>query len=172
MIVRNRIWEELKQAKANIICLQRYTDRGRRKSRIINSIIIIIATIGAFGGTYNKWIAIIGSFIVAMGAIIKSILPNITQTEQELSELDRLMDFYSKYMNKLEKLWYDFDKEIFPESEAISRLFEMKDDESDKYSFMNKGVRSISKKEQEKIDKECVEYINRVYFLKEESNEN
>jgi len=47
MIVRNRFWEELKQAKTNIICLQRYTDKRRKSSRIFNSLIIIFASSGA-----------------------------------------------------------------------------------------------------------------------------
>ncbi|MDR0682043.1 MAG: hypothetical protein LBG15_09390 [Dysgonamonadaceae bacterium] len=168
MIARNRVWEELKQAKANIICLQHYTDKGRKKLRRIDSAIIILASIGSFGGFYNKWIAIILSGLVAIGAVLKTILPNVTQSEQELSELDRLMDFYSKYMNRIERLWYMYDNGNTTEDEMIHKLFEMKEEECDKYSLINKGIRSISKKEQEKIDKECIEYINRVYFLKSE----
>ena len=33
MICRNRIWEELKLAKANIICIQKYTDKRRGYNR-------------------------------------------------------------------------------------------------------------------------------------------
>lgn len=34
MIPQNRIWEEMKQAKANIICLKRYTDSKRKWLRM------------------------------------------------------------------------------------------------------------------------------------------
>jgi hypothetical protein len=141
MIARNRIWEELKQAKANIICLQRYTDRARKKLRLIDS-----------------------------SSILKAILPNITQSEQELCELDRLLDFYSKYMNRLERLWYEYNEENILENDMIHKLFEMKEDECDKYSLLNKGIRTISKKEQKKINEESENYINSVYFLKSEEN--
>jgi hypothetical protein len=171
MIARNRIWEELKQAKANIICLQRYTDKGRKKLRAVDSLIIACATTGALGGTYNKWIAIIGAGLVALGSILKAILPNITQSEQELSELDRLIDFYSKYMNKLEQLWYECNQDVTQEDKMIRRLFELKDEECDKYSLLNKGIRGISKKEQCEIDKKSSEYINRVYFKIEEDED-
>ena len=37
MIARNRMWEELKQAKINILCLQKYTDRRRAYNRYYNA---------------------------------------------------------------------------------------------------------------------------------------
>jgi hypothetical protein len=89
MTGRNRIWEELKQAKANIICLQRYTGRSRKRLRCVNALIITCATLGSMGGMYSKWIAIAGAGLVATGSVLKTLLPNITQSEQELSELDR-----------------------------------------------------------------------------------
>jgi hypothetical protein len=172
MIARNRIWRELKQAKSNITCLQRYTDRGRKRLRIFDSAIILLSTAGALGSSVSGiiWIAVAASGLIALGSILKSILPNVTQSEQELSELDRLMDFYSKYMNDLESLWYGYDKENIDERTMIMRLFEMKKDEADKYSALNKGIRSISKKEQVEINKESENYINEVYF-KVEKNE-
>jgi len=172
MIARNRIWEEMKQAKSNIICLQKYTDKGRRNLRIFNVLIITLPTLGALcGGIFDNIIyAITGASATALTAALKSILPNLTQSEQELSELDRLMDFYSKYMNNLEKLWYNYDKDFITEKEMINKLFEIKEDECDRYSLLNKGVRSISKKEKYTIENDCTEYINRVYFIKTDEN--
>ena len=171
MIARNRIWEELKQSKANITCIQRYTDRGRCLLRGIDSVIIVFSVGGALGSLYNINIAIFGVSLVALTSIIKTALSSIAQSEQEFSELDRLMDFYSKYMNKLERIWYDFDNDLITESEMIHLLFDLKETECDKYSLLNKLIRSISKKEQNKIDEESIEYINRVYFIKSKGNE-
>jgi len=166
MIARNRIWEELKQAKANIICLQKYTDRGRRMLRSIDSIIIASSTIGALGSLIDGRVAIFGVSFVALTSILKTALSGIYQSEQEFSELDRLMDFYSKYMNKLERLWYDFNENIITENEMIHSLFDMKEEESNRYSLLNKLIRSISEKEQRKIYLESEDYINKVYFNK------
>jgi hypothetical protein len=173
MIARNRIWEELKQAKTNIICLQRYTDRGRRRLRWFNMAVIIIPMFGSLaGGILNSiLIAITGASLTALVAAIKAILPNLIQSDQELSELDRLMDFYSKYMNKLEQIWYQYNTKIITEPEMIKLLFAAKEEETDKYSLLNKGIRSISKSEQEKINNISIEYIDRVYFTKLETNE-
>jgi hypothetical protein len=133
---------------------------------MFNAIIIVSASTGALGGIYSKWIAVAGATMAAIGTVVKELLPNIAQSEQELAELDRLIDFYSKYMNRLEILWYDFDNQIISEEKMIHSLFEMKDEECNKYSLMNKGIRSISKKEQNEIDNMSTEYINRVYNSK------
>ena len=173
MIVRNRIWVELKQAKANIICLQRYTDRGRRRLRSYSTLLILLPTISAVvgGATNCLLITVVGASITAIVAALKSLLPHLIQTDQELSELDRLMDFYSKYMNKLERIWYELYNDFIPEKEAIGRLFIMKEEEADKYSTLNRGIRSISKKEQDEIDKRAAEYIDEVYFKKTKDSE-
>ena len=71
-------------------------------------------------------------------------------------------------MNSLEKIWYDFDHDITNEKETMTRFFKLKETECDKESAYNRGVRYISKKMQNEIDAEAIEYINRVYFEKEE----
>ena len=171
LVARNRIWEELKYARSNIICIQRYTDNMRRRARAVNAFVVFCSVGGSLGGSWNKWAAVIGASLVAVASIIKSLLPNFIQSEQELSELDRLLDFYSKYMNNLERLWYEYDTNTIDEKTAMSRLFSLKEDECDKYSVLNKGVRNISEEEQKKIDQRCTDYINRTYFTKETENE-
>jgi len=171
MIVRQRIWEELRFAKASIICLQRYTDKSRRKSRIFNSLVILFASTGAISGAFKQWdVSIVASSLVALSTILKTLMPNFLNSEKELSDLDRLMDFYSVYFNDLEKVWYinenrnDDDSNCINESEIMERFFNLKNNESDKFSALNRGVRTISKKEMEAINQEAREYVNRVYF--------
>ena len=81
---------------------------------------------------------------------------------------DVLSDFYVRYMNSLEKIWYDNENNYADEKETMDRFFELKETECDKESAYNRGVRNISKKMQREIDAEAEEYINRVYFEKTE----
>lgn len=168
MIARNRIWEELKQAKANILGLQKYTDKQRSYNRWYNGILAFTASVGALGYSINEIIPFITSIIIGITSIAKSILPNFLQSAQDLSELDVLSDFYVRYMNSLEKIWYDYDNNYADEKETMDRFFELKETECDKESAYNRGVRNISKKMQREIDAEAEEYINRVYFSKTE----
>ena len=168
MIARNRIWEELKQAKANILGLQKYTDKQRSYNRWYNGILAFTASVGALGYSINEIIPFITSIIIGITSIAKSILPNFLQSAQDLSELDVLSDFYVRYMNSLEKIWYDNENNYADEKETMDRFFELKETECDKESAYNRGVRNISKKMQREIDAEAEEYINRVYFQKTE----
>lgn len=168
MIARNRIWEELKQAKANILGLQKYTDKQRSYNRWYNGILAFTASVGALGYSINEIIPFITSIIIGITSIAKSILPNFLQSAQDLSELDILSDFYVRYMNSLEKIWYDNENNYADEKETMDRFFELKETECDKESAYNRGVRNISKKMQREIDAEAEEYINRVYFEKTE----
>jgi hypothetical protein len=173
MIVKDKLWEDLRQAKANIICIQRYTDRGRKYSRAFNASIILIASIGTISGLFvDETIALWASAAVALSSILKTLLPSLIQSEQELSELDRLADYYSKFLNATEKIWYEFFHKFITEEEAMKRFFGLKEDECDKASTLNRLVRSISKKEQEKINERAGEYVNRVYFGRSQQSNN
>ncbi|HJC94106.1 MAG TPA: hypothetical protein H9752_07910 [Candidatus Phocaeicola excrementigallinarum] len=166
MISRNRIWEELKQAKANIICIEKYTDRRRGYNRYYNAFIAITASAGALGSLINEYVPLASSMAIGFGSIVKSVFPNFIQGESELSSLDVLADFYNKYMNELESIWYRFDKDIITEKEAMEEFFQLKETECDKQSQMNRLIRNISKRFQKEIDEIAEKYINAVYFEK------
>ncbi|MBM6656070.1 hypothetical protein H6B28_12380 [Bacteroides mediterraneensis] len=166
MICRNRIWEELKQAKANIICIQKYTDKRRGYNRAYNGFVAITASAGALGTLLNDKVPFFASMLIGFVSIIKSVLPNFVQGESELSSLDVLADFYNRYMNSLENIWYRFDHDIIDEKQAMDEFFKLKETECDKMSQMNRLVRNISTRFQRKIDEQAKEYINRVYYEK------
>lgn len=172
MICRNRIWEELKQAKANIICIQKYTDKRRGYNRAYNGFVAITASAGALGTLLNDKVPFVASMLIGFVSIIKSVLPNFVQGESELSSLDVLADFYNKYMNSLENIWYRFDHDIIDEEQAMDEFFKLKETECDKMSQMNRLVRNISKRFQRKIDEEAATYINRVYYEKKPEEQN
>ena len=170
MDARCRIWEEIKQAKANIICIQKYVDRKRKQNRRFSCAIAILASIGAIGNPLWDKIPLIASILIAFLSISKSIKSNLMQPDADLMPLDSLHVFYLKYINSLEKIWYNFDKRHKNEEETMTEFFVLKTTECDKEAILNKGVRNISKKMQKEIDEEVTEYINRIY-LKESDNE-
>ncbi|WP_294455720.1 hypothetical protein [uncultured Bacteroides sp.] len=167
MICRNRIWEELKQAKANIICIQKYTDKRRAYNRWYNFLIALTASVGALGSIFNVNIPLFTSIGIAFASIAKSVFPHFLQNETELSSLDLLADFYNKYMNSLENIWYKFYHNIISEENAMKEFFELKETECEKQSQLNRLVRNISKNLQRKIDEDSTLYINSVYFEKD-----
>ncbi len=172
MIVRNRIWEELKQAYVHVLCIQRYNDRHRRWNRQYELFLAIVASIGVFSRLFDEslqaaWYALLG---VAAISTIKNVAPHVLQKEEELSTLDKMSDFYIAYMSELEKLFYQLDNQIIEEQTIAEKFFKLKKTECDKQSVINKLIHKVGKKEQRKLDQISEEYINEVYFNKYEIN--
>lgn len=166
MIIRNRIFEEIKQSEAYILGLQKYTDKMRKRNRIYQTLLACSSCIGTLGAFISLYIPAATSILATMGVMAKQIIPNLLQDEKELSELDRLMNFYINYLTTIELIWYDLEKEIVDEDEAAHRFLNLKKTEGDKPSIYNKYVYYISQKMQTEIDNESQKYVDRIYYSK------
>ena len=164
MEVRNKIWEEFKQAKANVICIRRYNSLQRQLNCIYQIFIAVCAAVGTFSFGFSDKIPFIALLSIAIVSLVKAIFPQILQPEQELCELDGIMDYYNSFMNQLEKFFYELDKEQKTEDEVMAELFMLKEDECKKQSKINKFIRWIPKRMQKKIDAEVQTYIDEVYY--------
>lgn len=164
MVVRNKIWEEIKQAYANVLCLRWYTDKQRKYERWYQMFIALVASGGTFGYLIDSKFPLVSSVIIAFVAVAKSLFPNFLQPERELCFLDGLMDFYNKYMIDMESLLYNSDKEKLSEEDSFERMYCLKSEETVKLSLMNKLVRSIPEKLHRRFIEEADRYIKRVYY--------
>lgn len=164
MEVRNKIWEEFKQAKANVVCIRRYNSLQRQLNSIYQIFIAVCAAVGTFSFGFSNKIPFIALLSIAIVSLVKAIFPQILQPEQELCELDGMMDYYNSFMNKLERFFYELDKQQKTDDEVMKELFSLKDEECLKESKMNKLIRWIPKRMQKKIDAEVQTYIDEVYY--------
>lgn len=164
MEVRNKIWEEFKQAKANVVCIRRYNSLQRQLNSIYQIFIAVCAAVGTFSFGFSDKIPFIALLSIAIVSLIKAIFPQILQPEQELCELDGMMDYYNSFMNKLERFFYELDKQQKTDDEVMMELFTLKDEECLKESKMNKLIRWIPKRMQKKVDAEVQTYIDEVYY--------
>ena len=171
MEVRNKIWEEIKQAKSNAICIRRYNSLQRQLNCLYNVFIATAATIGTISTRFNMELSIYALVSIAFVSLVKSIFPQILQPEQELCNLDALMDYYNSFANKLEYLFYQFDEDKITEEEVVEKLFNMKYEECNKQSQMNKLIRFIPWYIQNDVDKEIKIYLDEVYYDKYEHDE-
>lgn len=164
MVVRNKIWEEIKQAYANVLCLRWYTDKQRKYERWYHMFIALVASGGTFGYLINSYFPLVSSGVIAFVTVAKSLFPYFLQPERELCILDGLMDYYNKYMIEMESLLYNSDKEKLSEEETFNQMCHLKSDETVKQSSMNKFVRSIPEKRHQRFIEEADRYIKRVYY--------
>lgn len=164
MEVRNKIWEEFKQAKANVVCIRRYNSLQRQLNSIYQIFIAVCAAVGTFSFGFSDKIPFIALLSIAIVSLVKAIFPQILQPEQELCELDGMMDYYNSFMNKLERFFYELDKQQKTDDEVMKELFSLKDEECLKESKMNKLIRWIPKRMQKNVDAEVQTYIDEVYY--------
>lgn len=171
MVVRNKIWEELKQAHANVLCIQWYNNKQRKQERYYQAFIAVTASAGTFGFLINHLAPLYSTIAIAFVSIVKSLYPQFLQPEKELCILDGLMDYYNEYMVDMERLFYKFDHDKMSEDETFDEMYKLKIVECSKLSLLNKFVRYIPEKRKKIIEDKSSEYINRVYFNIYESDE-
>lgn len=164
MVIKNKIWEEMKQAHANVLCVKWYTDKQRKHERYCQMFIALVASGGTFGYLLNEIAPLISSSIIAFVSVVKALFPHFIQPEKELCILDGLMDYYNGYMTELEHLYFRYETEDISDKEIEEFLYHLKKEEGGKQSTFNRLVRSIPQKRHEKIIKESETYINRVYY--------
>lgn len=172
MEVRNKIWEEFKQAKANVVCIRHYTSLQRQLNCIYQVFIAATATIGTVVSGFHAEASVYALGAIAIVSLTKAIFPQIIQPEQDLCALDELMDYYNSFMNKMEVFFYQLDQEQKSDDEIMKDLFVLKEKECKKESQMNKLIRWIPHYMQRKIDEEVIRYIKQVHFnIYENDNE-
>lgn len=164
MEVRNKLWEEFKQVKANVVCIRRYNSVQRQLNSIYQIFIAVCAAVGTFSFGFSDRIPFFALLSIAIVSLVKAIFPQIIQPEQELCELDGIMDYYNSFMNKMEVFFYQLDKDLKNDDEVIQELFVLKEDECNKKSKMNRLIRWIPKRMQKKVDAEVQTYIEEVYY--------
>ena len=164
MEVLNKLWEEFKQAKANVVCIRRYNSVQRQLNSIYQIFIAVCAAVGTFSFGFSDRIPFFALLSIAIVSLVKAIFPQIIQPEQELCELDGIMDYYNSFMNKMEVFFYQLDKDLKNDDEVIQELFVLKEDECNKKSKMNRLIRWIPKRMQKKVDAEVQTYIEEVYY--------
>lgn len=164
MEVRNKIWEEFKQAKANVVCIRRYNSIQRQMNCLYQVFIAASAAIGTVASAFNIQASVYALGAIAIVSLAKAIFPEILQQEKELCELDGIMDYYNSFLNKLEVFFYQLDKEQKTDDEVMMELFILKETECKKQSQLNRLIRLIPKWLQNKVDKEVDTYIKEVYY--------
>ena len=104
-MIRQEIWEEMKKAKTyQLICLY-YVDKKRKFNRNYNMCIIGVAALGAPTFFISHWCAFVTTIAASVLEVIKSFIPAVCQSEEELSKIDGLAIYFGETLQKVEGLW-------------------------------------------------------------------
>jgi|LAHS01.1.fsa_nt_gb hypothetical protein len=162
--IRQQIWEEMKTSKTYIICCRSYTSNMRKKNRRFQFIIILLTTLGAFGFFLNEWCAFASSLIPVFGELVKKLIPQMSQPEEELGKLDSIASEFEETLYELIPLWNRHEDGSVNDEQANIELPKIIKGQSDKKDIMNKLVRKISKKEELAYQEAADEFLTRNFY--------
>lgn len=161
--MRNRLWNELCQAKHNSrYCISLLAHR-RKVVNWFAMIILIFSGAGIMGWPFWKELPLVSCVIISVIQLLRLLQPHFMPTERQLDKLDSVVDFYFDYYNKLEKLWFDYENDRKSEEDIQTQFYEIKDSEKPINKIINEIVKSTNKKIQQKCDNEVRAYLSTVF---------
>lgn len=164
-MIRQEIWEEMKKAKTYQLSCLYYVDKKRKFNRNYNLCIIGVSTIGAPTFFISHWCAFVTTIAASILEVIKSFIPAVCQSEEELSKIDGLSIYFGESLKKLEELWNIYENTGVPDKPSLSReLSKVLKKSPEKETLMNKLIHSLNENEDEKIRNQADEYLIQKFY--------
>ena len=164
-MVRQEIWEEMKKAKTYQLSCLYYVDKKRKFNRNYNMWIIGVAAIGAPTFFISHWCAFVTTIAASVLEVIKSFLPAVCQSEEELSKIDGLAIYFGETLQKIEGLWNLHENTESPDELSLNKeLSKVLKKSPENETLMNKLIHSLSEKEDDKIRKQADDYLIQKFY--------
>ena len=143
--MRDRIWNELTQAKFNSEFATLYAEKQRVYLRRFNVLILVFSGGGVMGWTFWKDFPLASCIIIASVSLIRLLQPHLIMNDKQIGNLDNISKFYFNYYNKLEKLWYDSEYETVNFEKTKKLFFIIKASEQEINQIVNETLKSKPK---------------------------
>jgi len=164
-MIRQEIWEEMKKTKTYSFSCLYYVDKKRKFNKRYNMIIIGVSAIGALGFSISHWCTFVTTIVTVALEIIKSFIPAVCQSEEELAKIDNLAIYFGETLQKIEELWNSYENtELHNESSFCKKLTKVLKDFPEKETLMNKLIYSLSKKEEKKLQDKTDNYLQKKFY--------
>lgn len=169
-MIRQEIWEEMKKAKTYQLSCLYYVDKKRKFNRKYNIWIIGVSAIGAPTFFISHWCAFVTTISASILEVIKSFIPAVCQSEEELSVIDGLATYFGETLQKIEELWNTYENTESPDETSFSKdLSKVLKKSPEKETLMNKLIHSLSRKEDESISKKADDYLKQKFYEQNQS---
>lgn len=122
----DKIWYEMLDMKYGEIYLSKYLGFQRTLKKSFNIMTLVLSISGIFGWKYFEnyaWVAFILISIMQLFTLIEN---EIIRSDKEIEEISNLRMCYTKYFNKLEKLWTNYYSDRITVDNAIDEYFNLR----------------------------------------------
>ena len=155
--MRDRLWNELSQAKHHEIYATLLMGYYRFWLNIINIVITTFSAAGIMGWKFWDKAPIIACVIIALISLLKLLLPFLIPSEKQINKFNKIADYYFDFYLKLEAIWFDFENDRITEEQLQNKYYELKQTEREINKVINeihsKPIKYITKKTTEETDK-------------------
>lgn len=167
MIVRNKIWEEIKEADVFYRCAIEYASVQRQILFFYKVAIPVLAALCALFAkwempNYTFWSAI----LIFVSSILKTFCTQIILPDKNIEKLDKLGVDFENYRLKDEKLMEELDNDKITDEDVIKELNKHNSDYCKKKSELNKLVLWIPFWIKKRLQMCSEEYLLRVHHNK------
>lgn len=164
--MRERIWNELTQAKHNAEFATLYLERQKKLLNLFYFIILVFSTSGIMGWKFWDDYPIMACGIVSGLSLLRLIQPHIIMNEKTLSKLERVHIFYCNYFNSLDKIWYQMESEELKDTQLRDTFFNLINEEIEINKVLNELNLRHPKRLVNKAKLYSDQYFERVFNVK------
>lgn len=130
--MNDKIWFEMVDMKYGETYLTLYLELQRTLKKIFNILTLLLSVSGILGWKYFEnyvWIAFILIAIMQLFILIKN---EIIRSDKEIEDIASLRMMYTRYFNKLERLWTEFECKKIDEEKSLEMFFQYKETDWEK----------------------------------------
>ncbi|MCY0967893.1 hypothetical protein [Chryseobacterium wangxinyae] len=163
--MRERIWFEMVDAKLKSIYCGLYLAKQRTINKWFNIIIVVFSTSGVLGWSFWKDLPFATSIIIMIMSIVKLLGTELIPNDNTFKKIEKSIDLYCDYYNKLENLWYEFDNDKIDNDKAQRKFYLIVAGEKDISKIINEVIKTKNSSFQDKAEIECNKYFDNIFNL-------
>jgi len=130
--MNDKIWYEMVDMKYGEIYLTLYLGLQRTLKKSFNILTLILSVSGILGWKYFEnyvWIAFILIAIMQLFILIEN---EIIRSDKEIENIAALRMMYTRYFNKLDRLWTEYKMSRISEESSLDTFFKYKETDWEK----------------------------------------
>lgn len=122
----NKVWYELANMKYGEVYLSKYLNFQRTLKKTFQILTLLVSLSGILSWKYFENYVWIAFALIALVQLLLLIENQIIRSDKEIEEIARLRMMYTKYFNKLEKLWTKHQYSRISENKGLDKYFDFR----------------------------------------------
>lgn len=122
----NKVWYELANMKYGEVYLSKYLNFQRTLKKTFQILTLLVSFSGILSWKYFENYVWIAFALIAIVQLLLLIENQIIRSDKDIEEIGRLRMMYTKYFNKLEKLWTNYQYSRVAEIKGLDEYFEFR----------------------------------------------